>query len=209
MSTYRCQAKDPASCRYHGSSKHAHVRILRDKLNVARSVYQAAENTSVQFSAYEKMREAEIDYYATDEGSQQLAEAIKASTAGSYQDMLMDISTRAENVRLQNEKADTNGSFPWMPSTYRKEPTHVSAKAQKPSNHLNYKGQRIHLISEGTTPSGKKFDFSWNASTGILSYGEFTTEGVEDVSSMKSLGRSSSEQEAKSRAAEWYNTLVD
>lgn len=208
MTTVRCQAKNPDACRYHGTNSGSHVRVLRDKLNVAQGVYNAASTTDEKFAAYENVRNAEVEYYATEEGSNRLSEVIQESKPGDYRDMLIEIQARSQKVRTTNELDDSDNLM-WGPPKPPAKPVMVALpKMTNLKSHLNYKGEMVHVLSEGQTPQGDNFDFSWNASNGMVSYGEKNVQGVEDLDSMRLLGRAGSLKEAAAKATRWYNSAV-
>ena len=204
MTTSRCSAKDRTTCRYHGTQSASILRALRDKVSVAHSVYSATEGAA-QFEAYENLRKAEIDYYATDEGQDNLIDAIQKSVSGDYRDMLLDIQRNSQETRMRNELSDGDMAAMWgQPAP--KVPAELP-RVTTLAGGLNDEGHMIHVLSRGTS-NGTNFDFTWNASTGRISYGETDETGSEDMDSVRFLGRAANMEEAKAIATKWYRQSV-
>ena len=208
MTSSRCGAKNRAYCRYHGTQSASVVRVLRDKVKVAHSVYSASKDSDLnaQWEAYANVREAEIGYYATDEGQDALKVAIDNSQSEDHRTMLLDIQAKSNELRTKNENTDSDGATMWGPPVKVAKP--ALPKPTQLSGGLNDKGQAIHTISSGKTPDGVVFDFRWNAATGEMSYGEFDELGNEDMDSVRYFRKIESQQKAIEIATKWYQTSV-
>jgi hypothetical protein len=97
--TTTCQAKDKDSCRYHGTRASSHTRMLRDKLRIAREVYKVSSTKNERIEATYYLKDAEIEYYSTDEGRAKLSEHITASTNEKKRDYLTSILVSADQKR--------------------------------------------------------------------------------------------------------------
>lgn len=203
MVSPKCSSKNPATCRYHGTRSSSYVQVLRDKVIVAHGVYSAAPT---DWQAYENVRAAEIEYYATDEGQENLLVAIQKSEPGARRDQLLDMQSKSNDLRMKNEMHDSDQFGMWSKPAEKPKP--VLPKPNRLGSGFNASGQNVLTLSEGETAYGTKFDFTWNAQSGLVSYGEVDSDGFEVMESQRILGRAATQQEALQHAQKWYEKSV-
>lgn len=111
--TTKCQAKNPAFCRFHGDSKRlTFEKNLRDQLARAKKqVEEAGNNIDKYLEAKEFLEEAEIEYAATLDGEEQLRELIK-NTSWPESEVLEERLKAALALREEWENDDSElGSY--------------------------------------------------------------------------------------------------
>lgn len=199
MAQSPCRAKNPAECKFHGSKSVFHTRVLRDKYKVAHEVYLAAKSSQKQellWDAYNGLREAEKQYFATEEGSAHLSGLINATSDTQHKTIYLDLQKRSEEYRLSEEASILAAP---MSSTAPK-----NIRLPKPKTMLNstVNGETLHMLSEGDTQNGKTWGITWNERTGTILYG-----AAEEYDKMQFLGRADSLEKAQAKAAQWYDRV--
>lgn len=180
MTSTKCNAKDPAACRYHGARAGSLVTVLKSQMIVAHSVYKAAETLSEQFDAYTKVREAEISYYATDTGASELEKKITTTPTGEYRDLLLDIQKRASELRNDHEEMDSVMSS-WGPTAL--------IRTVEPTVRTLEDGSSVHVLSSLKKFSGDTAVYEWNETTGSLTYSEHSDTDAAAPHLRKWLGK--------------------
>jgi hypothetical protein len=196
MTSTVCRAKNPSSCQYHGTSASSNTRVLRDTMNVARSVYKAA-SPSEQFEAYYNLQDAEEAYYGTDEGRASLIATINSNVDSPNRNHWLGILERADKKRefIETQMATLAD---------KQNPEH---KISLPFNHNmkveEYGGRKYVALANGSYSDGREYSFDWDQTSGQVVY-----EEKDDLDSMRTLGVAKDIGTAKNVCENWYKNIA-
>jgi hypothetical protein len=195
MTSTVCRAKNPSTCQYHGTGASSNTRMLRDTMNVARSVFKAAA-PSEQFEAYYNLQDAEEAYYGTDEGRASLITVINDNTDSPNRTHWLEVLDRADKKRefietqmatlADKQHPDQKNSLPFNPNMRVEE----------------YNGRKYVALANGSYSDGREYSFDWDQSSGQVLY-----EEKDDIDSMRTLGIAKDIGSAKNLCSNWYENL--
>lgn len=197
MTSTVCRAKNPSSCQYHGTGSSSNTRMLRDTMNVARSVHKAA-SPSEAFEAYYNLQDAEEAYYGTDEGRASLITVINSNADSPNRGHWLGILDRADKKREFIETqmatlADKHDSEQKMSL-----PFNSNMKVEE------YNGRKYVALANGSYSDGREYAFDWDQTSGQVIYDE-----KNDPDSMRTLGVAKDVGAAKNLCENWYqNTAI-
>ena len=187
--TKDCQASIPANCKYHGVSSVPHTRMLKNKLLVATQTYQALKGTPQSYIAYSSLREAQNDYYATNQGMAEIENAISRKDLTEEQYARIDrIHQTAIDTRLAHEHSVTAlSAFIPPPKRYKSLPEAVEDTNRQAKN-----------ISTFSGPSGALMTIDYIEEDKLIIVNSKDRERIV-------IGQASSIEEATYKATSWYN----
>lgn len=192
MTSTVCRAKNPSICQYHGTGASSNTRVLRDTMNVARSVYKAASE-SERFEAYYNLQDAEAAYYGTDEGRAALISVINTNTDSPNRGHWLDILDRADKKREFIETQMATLADKQNPEQRIILPFNQNMKVEE------YNGRKYVSMANGSYSDGRQYSFDWDQSTGQVIY-----EEKDDIDSMRTLGVAKDIGAAKALCENWY-----
>lgn len=192
MTSTVCRAKNPSVCQYHGTGAYSNTRVLRDTMNVARSVFSAA-SPSEKFEAYYNLQDAEAAYYGTEEGRAALIALINNNADSPHRSHWLEILDRADKKREFIETqiatlADKRSSEKRVVL-----PFNQNMKVEE----LN--GRKYVVMATGSYSDGKEYSFDWDQQTGQIIY-----EEKDDIDSMRVIGIAKDIGAAKAVCENWY-----
>lgn len=193
MTSTVCRAKNPSTCHYHGERSAYHTRVLKNKLSVAREVYQASSNDSERMEAYYHLQEAEALYYGTEEGRTSLINHINSTDNSGKRSHWLEVLSKAdlrrEFLESQGGWAEPARSIPQLPSTGSREYTTDSGH------------QMVVLYAGPHNSAPLQCKYEWDKTTGKIFY-----EEGDDLESFRILGKATTPEVARKIAQDWYAT---
>lgn len=195
MTSTVCRAKNPSTCQYHGTGASSNTRVLRDTMNVARSVYKAA-SPSEQFEAYYNLQDAEEAYYGTDEGRAALISVINTNADSPNRSHWLGILDRADKKREFIETQMATLADRQNPDQRIALPFNPNMKVEE------YNGRKYVAMANGSYSNGKEYSFDWDQQTGQVIY-----EEKDDIDSMRTLGIAKDIGTAKALCENWYKNI--
>lgn len=192
MTSTVCRAKNPSSCQYHGTGASSNTRVLRDTMNVARSVYKAAA-PSEQFEAYYNLQDSEEAYYGTDEGRAALISVINTNADSPNRGHWLEVLDRADKKREFIETQMATLADKQNSGQAASLPFNQNMKVE------THGGRKYVALANGSYPDGSEYSYDWDQSSGQVIYAE-----KEDIDSMRTLGVAKNISSAKNLCENWF-----
>ena len=196
MTSTVCRAKNPSSCQYHGTGAASNTRMLRDTMNVARSVYKAAA-PSEQFEAYYNLQDSEEAYYGTDEGRAALISVINSNADSPDRGHWLGVLDRADKKRefIETQMATLVGKQ--NPERKISLPFNQNMRVEA------HGGRKYVALANGSYPDGSEYSYDWDQTSGQVIY-----EEKDDLDSMRTLGVAKDIGSAKNLCENWYRKVA-
>lgn len=185
-----CKAKNPDTCKYHGKHSGAHAKILKAKVKIAFEAYKALEDTPAAYAAYEDYKRAQISFYATDEGLQELKKFLSNDKVETDTEHFKNLYDKALELRNTAEDEDV---FIIPPAKI------VPLPLPKVDDRRN------NVLSNFVNQFNQSVSIRWDSLT-------FDIELEEGDNLCRVIGRAENLTEALHKATMWYNknvTLTD
>lgn len=179
-----CRAKNPDTCKYHGKHSGAHANVLKAKAKIAYETYKALENSPVAYTAYEDYKKAQLSFYATDEGLQELTNIL---TKGDSADI-------EQSQRLYDKAVE-------LRATVEIEDTGIVPPAKIMPLPIPQTGAENNILSTFVNQFNQQVKIWWDSSTSNIHLEEGTNS--ECV-----IGRAENLTEALYKATMWYNKNI-
>lgn len=195
MTSTVCRAKNTSTCQYHGTGASSTTRVLRDTMNVARSVYKAAAE-SEKFAAYYNLQDAEEAYYGTEEGRAALISIINTNADSPNRSHWLEILDRADKKREFIETQMATLADKHNPEQRFILPFNQNMKVEE------HNGLKYVAMANGSYSDGREYYFDWDQQTGQIIY-----EEKDDVDSMRILGVAKDIGAAKAVCENWYQNI--
>jgi len=191
--TPNCQAENPARCRYHGLDSAVHTQVLKQKMGIAVQSYKGCKNTSEAYVAFAALRDAQNDYYSTDQGLEEIEEILLDETLSeNHKHQIKAIHKTALEARISYEKSATARSafIPSAPRPYKALPPAQQVEESSLDTH------NLSIFKQG----GKMSSIDYNPDKKLI---VFSTPASPDESTL--IGRATTIEEATRKATAWYN----
>lgn len=179
-----CKAKNPDTCKYHGKHSGAHAKVLKAKTKIAYETYKALENSPVAYTAYEDYKKAQLSFYATDEGLQELTNILAKGDT-----------TDIEQFKRLYDKALE------LRATVEAEDAVIVPPAKIIPLPIPKTGAGNNILSTFVNQFNQQVNIRWDSSTSNI-------ELEEGANSQCVIGRAENLTEALYKATMWYNKNV-
>lgn len=177
-----CRASEPDKCRYHGTMKKQFTELAKTKMLIAQSAYDSLQS-SKKYNAYVTLREAQINYYSTVEGLQELNNKINSAPDSVNRQLLKTLHRHAFTKHLQEQNNQI---------------TQLKPALLKPLPPSNGTANNLSIFkTEETTEH--RIDFNYE--TEEIVYTQRTTTET----NQETIGLAVTLLEATIKATQWYN----
>lgn len=190
----KCQAGIPASCRYHGFDSVAHTRVLKQKLEIATQIYKAYHGQTEAYKAFATLREAQIEYYSTTQGLEEIEIVLSKTDLTSRQKTeISAVHKTALETRITYEKSITADSafLPIAPKPYKELPPAQLTGAESENDTYN-----LSMFRQ----AGKLSSIDYDPDKGLILFS--TLKNAEEATL---IGKAENVEEATRKATAWYN----
>lgn len=192
--TPKCQAVMPARCRYHGLDSKMHTLVLKQKMDIATHTYKAFKGQPEAYAAYAVLREAQAEYYSTDQGLEEIETILLNSNLTTNENTeITAVHKKALETRITYERSITIDSalLPIAPKPYKELPPAQLTGLETAEDTQNLSMFR-HL--------GKLSSIDYSPDKGMVMFSTVTS--AEDATL---IGRAKTVEEATRKATAWYN----
>lgn len=176
-----CKAVDPETCRYHGLAENKHMQIAKTKMSLAEATYKINKMNNNAYLCYVEMRQAQLNYYSTNEGLRKLEQMLQGSFLENKENY-QTIYRNAMNLRLKDN------SPMLLPPTFGSSFSELPASNGQLNNISEFTKKNVVYLVEFNPPTEEI----------VL------TTNIKNETEIIGLART--ELEAIIKTTQWYNT---